>query len=563
MTTLRTILLALLAIMISHGLHAADGEPYNIRFIQRPASGEPAPLDYQGSDYPLHVMGFDALGVFAPLSITQLLTDGAVSTAKLADAAVTTAKVADAAITTPKVADGAITNAKIAAGAGIPVSKLTGVGTLILGTEAAPITTADYSVTWPNHQDCLLYYGATGTVRLPPPSTYAGKTLGVVSTGTFTITVDPDGTDQIYEDGAALGAGVSDVVTATAGDLLVYTWSGARWTKFEGAGTGSPVGAALLASANVFTANQTITGNLSVSGLITANALTANLSTSSFVPGSAIVGPLQDSLDKGQYTSAKAPTWTATPIAVTTGAPIVIDTTAAYTTITLNETAETLQFNSTPPEGRPFLVYIDAHSADCAVTTPLCYSEQLGTNRTGFTIRNGKDALVKFWRTGTAYWMSEPVEIDNLTEATVLELTDQIEISQGGASKRASLATFKKGLRVGTKRVGTIAAGATASPVTLDWESTDTLAYYVGGNATHNLPAASTVDNCAVYYIFNVSGVVTLNPADADYIRFGSTTQADGVTITITGTPGQTFVVLSDGQNWSTIGGTATAAAGS
>ncbi|MFK5282450.1 hypothetical protein ACI3PL_23105, partial [Lacticaseibacillus paracasei] len=82
------------------------------------------------------------------------------------------------------------------------------------------------------------------------------------------------------------------------------------------------------------------------------------------------MGPLADSLDKGQYTSAKAPTWTATPIAATIGAPIVIDTTRANTSIILNETAETLQFNSTPPEGRPFIVYIDAHSADCDVTIP-------------------------------------------------------------------------------------------------------------------------------------------------------------------------------------------------
>jgi hypothetical protein len=465
-------------------------------------------------------------------------------------------------VTTAKVLDGTITNADISGSAGIVLTKLSQrVGTTWAGTTEAPITTNPYSPTWTT-ETLAVVYGANGTVNLPALATYDGAAVVVITPGSFTVTMNPNGSEVIWKDGAALAGGADDTITGSAGLMTTYLARGGRWVRVAGGGGGG-TGDAQLVGGNSFTGNQTVTGNISATGNITGNHLGDGSGLTDISPG-AINGPLPDDLDKGRYFSLLAPTWQKTDIPATTGSTITIDATRGHTVIHLNEATETIALSGIPEDGTPIMVYIDAHSVDCAVTTPSIYSEALGTNRLGFTVRAGKDAAWRIWRINGSWWQWEPFEIDNLDEATVLALTDQIEVSVAGVSKRANLGTVKKALRVGTKLMGTIATGITTSPVTLDWENNDTILCMVGGNGTHNLPAASSLGGVAgIYYSFNVSATITLNPADADYIRRGATTQADGISITITGTPGQTFFVLTDGTNWATAGGTAAAAEGS
>lgn len=116
-----------------------------------------------------------------------------------------------------------------------------GLGTTNAGTWASPITTNPYSPTWTT-QDLNLLYGATGTINLPAVSGYNGKTIMITSTGTFTITVDPNGSELIMEGGTSLGAGVADVISATAGTFVGFTGADGRWIKREaGGGTASSV----------------------------------------------------------------------------------------------------------------------------------------------------------------------------------------------------------------------------------------------------------------------------------------------------------------------------------
>lgn len=68
-------LLRLLAFLaFTAPLIAADGEPYNMRFLQRNATGsDHILLDYQGTDYPNTVFGFSNTGVWGPLALQNFL----------------------------------------------------------------------------------------------------------------------------------------------------------------------------------------------------------------------------------------------------------------------------------------------------------------------------------------------------------------------------------------------------------------------------------------------------------------------------------------------------------
>jgi hypothetical protein len=151
----------------------------------------------------------------------------------------------------------------------------------------------------------------------------------------------------------------------------------------------------------------------------------------------------------------------------------------------------------------------------------------------------------------------DPTYLADLPVTTSPSTASLIEIDQGAGSQSTTLSDVKRALRIGTKRTGNITTGGFGN-TTLDFESTDSYIYYVGGTATHNLPDAAANENCAIVYIFNSNYVITLLPDSNDFIRYGTTTLSDSVGIIITGTTGQTAVILSDGTNWSTIGGTAT-----
>lgn len=105
------------------------------------------------------------------------------------------------------------------------------------GTRASPITTNPYSPTWLTN-DLILYYGATGTINLPPAATYTNKTVVPWITGSFNVTINPNGSETIIENGVSLGAGVDDLIAGAAGTSVAYVSDGTSWIKFSGGGGG-------------------------------------------------------------------------------------------------------------------------------------------------------------------------------------------------------------------------------------------------------------------------------------------------------------------------------------
>jgi hypothetical protein len=85
-----------------------------------------------------------------------------------------------------------------------------------IGTFAAPITDTPYSLT--NGYNVVLWYGATGEIDLP--ASVAGMNVIVYNTGSFTITIDPDGSDVIVRDGTAQSGGVSFTLSSGAGNYV-------------------------------------------------------------------------------------------------------------------------------------------------------------------------------------------------------------------------------------------------------------------------------------------------------------------------------------------------------
>lgn len=175
---------ALLAVLVSLIQTSATAQlvttPYFIEFAQRDGAGANASRGVVGSSYPWRAMGFNATGVFGPITLFEMLPSGtagqvlrrnalnngvefwtpgdasdgdkgditvsggtwsvdpsAISGTKIADGAVGTAKLADAAVTGAKIAAATIANANVAAGAGIQFTKL----------EAVPATAASPTFT--------------------------------------------------------------------------------------------------------------------------------------------------------------------------------------------------------------------------------------------------------------------------------------------------------------------------------------------------------------------------------------------------------------------------------
>jgi hypothetical protein len=242
----------------------------------------------------------------------------------------------------------------------------------------------------------------------------------------------------------------------------------------------------------------------------------------------------------------------------TAGVSNVIVTSNGDTTIALTSTAVTLTYSAVPATGTRFEYSLTGHTADCTVTIESTYSHATGGLRTSFIVPANKLANVVVKREATRYVMwGDPVTIASLEPETNLALGTLIEIDQNEGSKKATLANVKDALVVGTKRSGSMTIGASVSPVTLDFGPNNSYIYFVGGSATHNLPDAAANDSRALAYTFNGSYTITLVPDSNDYIRYGATTLADAAGITITGTAGQTAVVVSDGGNWTTFGGSA------
>jgi hypothetical protein len=105
-----------------------------------------------------------------------------------------------------------------------------------LGSWASPVTTASYTPTT-NTQDVTIWYGATNTINLGSLGANV-KDVMVISTGTYTITINPGDNDYIVREATAQSDGVSIVVTATAGQkVALIRDSDGNWTT---SGTGTP-----------------------------------------------------------------------------------------------------------------------------------------------------------------------------------------------------------------------------------------------------------------------------------------------------------------------------------
>ena len=369
--------------------------------------------------------------------------------------------------------------------------------------------------------------GASEVTITLPAAVYNGVTGELVST--FTVPAQVSSVP-----------GRRHVVFSKAGSTnLIYAGSGG-----SGSGTGFPT---LTEDADFLGFNATNIGDVSAINFYGEGSGLTKLTAAE------LLGTIPD-IQTGQLTTTKSKV-----ITPTAGVSNVIVTGNGDTTITLNSTTATLTYSSEPATGTRFEYSLTGHTADCTVTlaTPT-YSHATGGLRTSFIVPANKLANVVVKREATRYVMwGDPTTIASLEPETNLTTGTLIEIDQAAGSKKATLGDVKNALVVGTKRSGSMTIGASVSPVTLDFGPNNSYIYFVGGSATHNLPDAAANDSRALAYTFNGSYTITLVPDSNDFIRYGATTLADAAGITITGSAGQTAVIISDGGNWTTFGGSA------
>jgi hypothetical protein len=468
-----------------------------VEFAQRGPGGTVDTRGARGDQNLWKVWGFDVNGHLAPLSISELITgsgytfslaDGAVTTAKLADSAVTSAKIADGtvvagdladgAVTSAKVLDGTLTNADVAAAANIALTKLEQrVGTTWEGTTEAPITTASYSPTWTT-ETLAVVYGANGTINLPPISTYSGAALVVVTPGTFTVGINPNGTEVIWKNGAPLSAGADDSITGSAGLLTTYLARGGRWVRVAGGGGG-------VANLTPWTSNIDGGGfNLGNVNTLTATAVNADLSGSTNVPAERLTGVVPD-LAFGQIRRSEAGVNLETPIAATTGATITVDTTAINSVVTLNEAAETIAYSSTPLPGTWFSYRIIPHSVDCTVTIPTTFSvDGTGGNRTFFVVYQGKPAFINVYYNGNAYYMfGDPADAAALPANTTPASSALIVTDDGTGPKKSTIAQTVAAVTNPTFNNVTYGSASVAA-LDIDWAAAGTQYKTLSANST-------------------------------------------------------------------------------
>jgi hypothetical protein len=71
--------------------------------------------------------------------------------------------------------------------------------------------------------------GNASTINLPAASTYAGKGMILLFSGSYVATVDPNASEVIYRAGAAQTGGVSVTCTGTAGQATSFQCDGTSW----------------------------------------------------------------------------------------------------------------------------------------------------------------------------------------------------------------------------------------------------------------------------------------------------------------------------------------------
>ena len=105
------------------------------------------------------------------------------------------------------------------------------------GSHSSPLTTNPLAVT-DSSPMCIVWYGATGTINLRSASgLIAGKGYLIYNTGSFTITINPDGSDVIVRDGVVQTGGVSMTLSSGAGNYVYIISDGVRWITLWYKGT--------------------------------------------------------------------------------------------------------------------------------------------------------------------------------------------------------------------------------------------------------------------------------------------------------------------------------------
>jgi hypothetical protein len=104
------------------------------------------------------------------------------------------------------------------------------------GTHASPSTATPLSPTWTGTLHNV-FTGVTGTINLPAAASYAEKSITIYNTGSFTITVDSNGSEVIVRDGTVQTGGVSFTLSSGAGNYVTLICDGARWITLGFKGT--------------------------------------------------------------------------------------------------------------------------------------------------------------------------------------------------------------------------------------------------------------------------------------------------------------------------------------
>ena len=104
------------------------------------------------------------------------------------------------------------------------------------GTHSSPNTTNPISPTWTGTLHNV-FTGVTGTINLPAAASYAEKSITIYNTGSFTITIDSNGSEVIVRDGTVQTGGVSFTLSSGAGNHVTLICDGTRWITLGFKGT--------------------------------------------------------------------------------------------------------------------------------------------------------------------------------------------------------------------------------------------------------------------------------------------------------------------------------------
>lgn len=104
----------------------------------------------------------------------------------------------------------------------------------VSGTFTVPITTNPLAMAAADSYGFALCYGATGEIDLP--AGVAGMNGIIYNTGSFTITIDPNGSEVVVRDGTAQTGGVSFTLSSGAGNYVALYFNGTQWitTGYKG-----------------------------------------------------------------------------------------------------------------------------------------------------------------------------------------------------------------------------------------------------------------------------------------------------------------------------------------